>query len=302
MLRPRHGSAALALIVLLAGCGGGGEEPNGPSTNADSAGGAFDGDRAFADLEAQVALGPRPAGSAANAKLVHTLAGELKQAGVEDVRIQHPLHNVVGVIPGSAPGFVVVGAHHDTKDDIDGFVGANDGGSGVAVVLELARSLPNPMPGPSIAIALFDGEEARGDRDFSADGTRGSEQYLADAAHAADGSPPLGQIGAMVLFDMVGDCDLGIPLEAHSDLDLYAHFAAADPSVFTGRTFPIDDDHTPFIERGIPALDLIDFDYGPGPPPGDYWHTAADTVDHVCPQSLDAVGEAALEALPQIGR
>jgi Zn-dependent M28 family amino/carboxypeptidase len=248
-----------------------------------------------------VGFGPRPAGSAANAEQVKFLVSELKDAGVEDVRVQAPLHNVVGVIPGREPGYVVVGAHHDT-DDIPGFVGANDGGSGAAVLLELARTLPNPMPGPSIALALFDAEETRGDRPFEVDGSRGAKQYVAAADRGADGSPPLGEIKAMVLFDMVGDCDLAIPMEAHSDSDLYGLFAAADPGVFAGRTFPVDDDHTPFLDAGIPAVDLIDFDYGPGPPPGQYWHTTDDTIDHVCPASLGAVGDAALQALPQIGR
>jgi glutaminyl-peptide cyclotransferase len=105
----------------------------------------------------------------------------------------------------------------------------------------------------------------------------------------------------MVLFDMVGDCDLAIPMEARSDPGLYGAFAAADGDVFSNRTFPVDDDHTPFLDRGIPAVDLIDFDYGPGPPPGGWWHTTDDTVDKVCPESLDAVGEAALKALPEIG-
>jgi Zn-dependent M28 family amino/carboxypeptidase len=288
--------ATAVLLAALAGCGGGGGET---STTAPSAPGAFDADRAFADLTAQVDLGPRPSGSDANAAVVKLLAGKLKEAGVEDVRVQSPVRNVVGVIPGSEPGYVVVGAHHDTVD-VPGFVGANDGASGVAVVLELARDLPNPLPGPSVAIALFDGEEARGDRDFAVDGKRGSTQYVDLAAKAAQGSPPLDQIKAMVLFDMVGDCDLGIPLEPSSDFDLYGRFAHADPDVFSGRTFPIDDDHTPFLERGIPAVDLIDFDYGPGRTPGAYWHTTGDTVDHVCPASLDSVGEAALSVIPQI--
>ncbi len=85
----------------------------------------------------------------------------------------------------------------------------------------------------------------------------------------------------MVLFDMIGDCDLRIPLEQNSDPALYRLFADAatertgDPAPFVGRTFPVGDDHTPFLKAGIPALDLIDFDYGPGPPPGAYWHTTA---------------------------
>ena len=198
-----------------------GTEPS-PAIGGD----AFDGARAFADLREQVELGPRPAGSAANLRSTRRLAAELRRAGVEDVRIQRPERNVVGVIPGRGSGYVLIGAHHDTKPGIPGFVGANDGASGVAVVLELARALPDPMPGPSIAIALFDGEEARGDRDFSADGKRGSTQYVDDARSGAQGSVPLAQIKAMVLFDMVGDCDLHVPLEAASDPGIYARFAA----------------------------------------------------------------------------
>ncbi len=198
----------------------------------------------------------------------------------------------------------MVGAHHDTKSGIPGFVGANDGASGVAVVLELARSLPSKLDGPSIQIALFDAEEARGNRPFEEDGTRGSEQYVRYARDGGrQGSPPLRSIRSMFLFDLVGDCDLQIPLEANSDPDLYALMASAseaadgDASPFEGNAGPIDDDHIPFVEAGIPAVDLIDFSYGPGGSPGAYWHTADDTVDKVCAESLDAVGEAAVRAL-----
>jgi len=291
--------AALACLSLgpaaFAGCGGDEPEPAAPPASA------FDADRAFADLEAQVALGPRPSGSAANRRLTEQLAESLQDAGVQDIAIQRPLRNVVGILPGSQPGYVVVGAHHDTKDSIPGFVGANDGASGVAVVLELARSLPQPLPGPSIAIALFDGEEARGDREFADDGTRGSRQYVAIAADGGQpGTPALEEIRAMVLYDLVGDCDLDVPYEPNSDQALYDLFAEADPETFSGRTFPIDDDHIPFLEAGIPALDLIDFDYGPGPAPGEWWHSSEDTIDKVCPESLGEIGAASLEALPRI--
>ena len=288
--------AATPALCLASGCG----EQSGEGTVPAIGGDAFNGARAFADLREQVELGPRPAGSAANLRSTRRLAAELRRAGVEDVRIQRPERNVVGVIPGRGSGYVLIGAHHDTKPGIPGFVGANDGASGVAIVLELARALPDPMPGPSIAIALFDGEEARGDRGFSADGKRGSTQYVDDARSGAQGSVPLAQIKAMILFDMVGDCDLHVPLEAASDPGIYARFAAAAPTVFSGESSAVDDDHAPFLEGGIPAVDLIDFSYGPGDPPGEYWHTAADTLDHVCPESLDAIGGAALAVLPEI--
>jgi Zn-dependent M28 family amino/carboxypeptidase len=299
MSGPRHrwiAAPIAALTLLVAGCGGDDEVCCAPPDQ-----GAFDADRAFADVREQVEIGPRPAGSPASRRLTEDLATKLRDAGAEDVSVQAPLRNVVGVLPGTEPGYIVIGAHHDTKNQIPGFVGANDGASGVAVVLELARSLPRPFPGPSIAIALFDGEEARGSRPFEFDGKRGSTQYVELAERGAEGSPPLDEIEAMVLFDMVGDCDLDVPYEPNSDQSLYELFSEADPDTFAGRTTPIGDDHEPFLERGVPAVDLIDFDFGPGPTPGAWWHTREDTIDKVCPESLDAIGEAALEALPRIG-
>ena len=294
--------AAGLCLVLPAGCG---DDDEGGSTSASSAAaaGGFDADRAMEDVRAMVELGPRPSGSEANARQAELLAERLAQAGVEDVSIGEPLRNVTGVIEGQGEGYVVLAAHHDTKD-LAGFVGANDGASGVAVVLELARTLPKPMPGPSLAIALFDGEEARGDRAFEADGTRGSEEYVARARAGGDptaGIPPLAEVRAMVLFDMVGDCDLQIPREFSSDESLYETFAdAAAGAPFEGVTGSILDDHVPFLERGIPAVDLIDFTFGGPHSPGEFWHTDEDTLDKVCPESLDAVGEAGLEALQRL--
>ncbi|MFN8113111.1 MAG: M28 family peptidase [Solirubrobacterales bacterium] len=307
MSEPRHRPAAVAsgVIALIAaaalalgGCDGG----DGTGTASDTvAGTRFDAARAFSDLQSQVALGPRPSGSTANRRLTAELARELRAAGVTDVRVQRPLRNVVGVIPGEGEGYVVLGAHHDTLAGVPGFVGANDGASGVATVLELARTLPNPMPGPAVAIALFDGEEAPPDSDFDASGLRGSRQYVDFAGTASQGSPPIDRIEAMVLLDMVGDCDLSIPREDNSDEDLHGLFADADPELFDGSGGGVEDDHTPFLEAGIPAVDLIDFQFGPGDIPGDYWHTTEDDLGNVCPESLGRIGSAALEALPRIG-
>jgi Zn-dependent M28 family amino/carboxypeptidase len=249
-------------------------------------------------------------GSAANRREARWIAERLRAAGVHDVRIQHPYLNVVGRLPGRLPGAVVLGAHHDTKD-IPGFVGANDGASGVAVLLELARDLPRPLPGPSIALAFFDAEESHGPsnsaRAFARSGDRGSRQYVRYAAEGGrQGAASLDGIRAMVLFDMVGDCRLEIPREASSSAPLYRSFAGAvralrgSPTPFEGRTGSIVDDHTPFEGSGIPAVDLIDFDYGPGRPPGRYWHTRADDLRHVCARSLAAVGRPALTAIPRI--
>jgi Zn-dependent M28 family amino/carboxypeptidase len=222
------------------------------------------------------------------------------------VRVQRPYRNVIARIPGREPGTVVVGAHHDTKD-IPGFLGANDGASGVAVVLELARELPSRLDGPAMDLVLFDAEESPRGESFESGGDRGSGQFVRYARDGGrQGSPPLAAIRAMVLFDMVGDCDLEIPREANSDPALYDAFAAAAESApgsaspFGGDAAGVLDDHSPFIEAGVPAVDLIDFDYGPGPAPGAWWHAREDDLAHVCAASLGAVGTPALAALPGI--
>ena len=144
-------TASLA-VLLLAGCGGG--DSSSPP--------GFDGERAFADLAAQVRFGPRPAGSPAAHRTAEWIAGKLREAGLEGVTIQSPWENVLGTIPGSEPGHGRGRAPTTTRSDIPGFVGANDGASGVAVLLELARTLPRPLPGPSVQLVAFDAEEARG--------------------------------------------------------------------------------------------------------------------------------------------
>jgi glutaminyl-peptide cyclotransferase len=309
-IRGRSLAALVPAVALTAlGCGEKEEPPPPADPAAAERASRFDERRAFEDLEAQVELGPRPAGSAANRRLTTMLAARLREAGVNGVRVQRPHRNVVGAIPGREPGAIVIGAHHDTKDGVPGFVGANDGASGVAVVLELARALPGRVDGPSIHIALFDAEEARGDRPFTEDGTRGSRQYVGDARSGGrQGTPPLDEVRDMVLFDFVGDCDLEIPREANSDEALYARFhdaaLALDPegegAPFVGETDPILDDHIPFAEAGVPAVDLIDFTFGPGPSPGEWFHTTEDDLDKVCPESLAAVGRPALIALEEL--
>jgi Zn-dependent M28 family amino/carboxypeptidase len=292
-------AAPLIALFALSSCGSDGASTTTPAP-------PFDAQRAFRDLRAEVRLGPRPAGSAANRRDARHIAARLRAAGVQDVRIQRPWRNVVGRIPGSEPGTVVLGAHRDTKN-IQQFLGANDGASGVAVLEELARDLPRPLPGPSVDLAFFDAEESRGlgdgARAFERSGDRGSRQYVRYASDGgSQGSPPLGSIRAMVLYDMVGDCHLQIPRERSSSRPLYLLFRDASHSkrLFEGTTGTILDDHTPFEGAGIPALDLIDFDYGPGPPPGAWWHTPQDNLSHVCAHSLDAVGSPSLIAIPKI--
>jgi glutaminyl-peptide cyclotransferase len=196
------------------------------------------------------------------------------------------LRNVIGTVRGREPGYVVVGAHYDTKD-IPGFVGANDGASGTAVVAELARTIRRPRH--TIQFVFFDGEESpRGvpDSRFERYGLRGSKVA----------APAFRDARAMVLLDFVGDRDLAIRREQYSSAGLWRRLRAAARRVGTARAFPstlqggVLDDHIPFVKEGVPSIDLIDFEFP-------CWHRRCDDMSAVSQRSVDAVGETVYELL-----
>ena len=199
------------------------------------------------------------------------------------------LRNVVATVPGrDRRRTVVVGAHYDTKD-IPGFLGANDGASGTAVVHELARTIRSRTLRPTLVFIFFDGEESPAgtpEDAFEDRGLRGSKVAARAYRHAE----------AMVLLDFVGDKELTIRREANSDAQLWARLRRAARRVGAGRTFPpgvqgaVSDDHLPFLDAGVPAIDLIDFDFP-------CWHQRCDNLSAVSPRSLDAVGETVYEFL-----
>jgi glutaminyl-peptide cyclotransferase len=245
----------------------------------------FDAAASWRLLEYQVELGPRPAGSEPSLKLARRLRRLLPRGRFEPV--PGGLRNVVGTVRGRQGGYVVVGAHYDTKD-IPGFVGANDGASGTAVVTQLARTIRRPRH--TIHFILFDGEESpRGSRDFLAEGLRGSKVAARRYPNAR----------AMVLLDFVGERDLRIPREANSTRWLWERLRRSSRRVGAGRIFPdategaVQDDHIPFLRRGVPAIDLIDFDFA-------CWHRPCDDLSAVSERSLDAVGETTLNLLASL--
>jgi glutaminyl-peptide cyclotransferase len=249
----------------------------------------FDEHAAFRLLREQVELGPRPAGSEASRLLGERLRSLLPDGRFQDV--PGGLRNVIGTVRGRQPGYVVVGAHYDTKD-VPGFVGANDGASGTAVVTELARTLRRPRH--TLRFVLFDGEESPGSDDlsvaeFEAQGLRGSKVAASSFRDAR----------AMVLLDFVGDRRLSIPREAYSRPGLWRRLRAAAERVGVERVFPdetqggVFDDHVPFLRAGIPAIDLIDFDFS-------CWHRRCDDLSAVSRRSLDAVGETVYELLASL--
>ena len=244
----------------------------------------FDAQAAWRLLKAQVELGPRPAGSAASRQLAEKLRDLLPDGRFQAV--PGGLRNVIGTVRGREPGYIVVGAHYDTKD-IDGFVGANDGASGTAVVTELARTVKHPRH--TIYFVLFDGEESpRGtdDAEFAEQGLRGSKVAARSFRRAR----------AMVLLDFVGDRRLRVPREDLSNLRLWTRLRRAARRVGAGRTFPdesrgaVQDDHLPFLRVGVPAIDLIDFNFA-------CWHRTCDDMSAVSERSLDASGETVLELI-----
>lgn len=251
----------------------------------------FDGPRAWRLLERQVKVyGPRPAGSESLRKLATDLTGRLPGGRLEAV--PGGLQNVVGELPGTgAP--IVVGAHYDTAVVVPNYLGANDGAAGTAAVVELARALGDmdrSADAPPIRFVLYDGEElppGASDDDFEANGLRGSK---ADAAN--DPKPR-----AMVLLDYIAEKrGLHYPRERNSDPQLWSRLRASSRAVGTQALFPrstsvaIIDDHLPYLHRGIPSIDLIDFNYPQA-------HTKHDDLAHVSERSLDATGETVLELL-----
>jgi hypothetical protein len=283
--------AAISLMVVFAGV-----LMLQPDERVDY-GNVFIGERALVDAAYQMELGPRTPGSEAHEGVRDYIAGILSETGwqVETPAAEmlgHPIHNIIAKRDGAEGGpWIIVGAHYDSRffadQDADlanrllPVPGANDGASGVAVLLELARVLPE-QTNATIWLAFFDAEDNGGIEGW--DWILGS-RALADSLE--------GQPDAVVIVDMIGDADLQIYLERNSTPELAAEIwaqAAAlghDDVFINSVKFSMLDDHTPFLAAGIPAVDLIDFDYP-------YWHTRQDTLDKLSAQSLQVVGETVL--------
>jgi glutaminyl-peptide cyclotransferase len=199
---------------------------------------------------------------------------------------------VISRVRGRGPGTIVIGCHYDTKGGIgDEFQGANDSGSGVGVLLELASVFARgPRVQPDILLVFFDGEECV--KEYSEwDGLHGSRHLAARMKAGQDRVP----VRAVIVVDMVGDRDLTLTVPAGCSPRLVSMlFAAAREESVRERVSlaagGILDDHAPFLEAGMPAIDLIDFQYGSQPGRNDYWHTPEDRMDRLSPQSLQTVG------------
>ena len=265
---------------------------------------AFDGKRAWDHLRAQVALGPRPSGSPAIVELRKYIVAQLKASGIEAKEqsfiAMTPLGevsmaNVIATIPGRRPDRVVLASHFDTKLYREfRFVGANDGASSTAALLELGRVLKARQNELTIELLFLDGEEARMPEWRGNDNTYGSRHYV--QAAQKDGS--LKSLRALVLLDMIGDRDLVIKRDSNSTpwlVDIIWGVAArlGHAATFSNQLTVIEDDHIPFLRAGVAAVDIIDLE-------NPTWHTPQDDLEHVNVKSLQVVGDVVAAAVPEI--
>lgn len=263
----------------------------------------FDAGRAFEHIRQLVAIGPRPPGSPGSQQVRRYITAEIERAGLKATEQRFDaatpfgtvrMANVSVVIPGASPQRIILGGHYDTKLFRQfRFVGANDGGSSTAMLLELARVLKDRRSAFTIELVFFDGEEALGEW-AGTDHTYGSRHYVEEARR----SGALKDVRAMVLVDMIGDRHLRILREDAStgwltDIIWAAAKRLGHDDVFLDDRLLVEDDHVAFLRAGIPAADIIDMDYPA-------WHTAGDTLDQVSARSLQTVGDVVLAALPAI--
>lgn len=295
----------LVLGLALAACDGTSE----PASDAGSSKlwEKFSGEKALHHVERLVELGPRPSGSEAIERSRVYITEELKKVGWNVVRQtftdstpRGPMmfENLIATFGetknGTKPASFILCSHYDTKFfETEVFVGANDGGSGNAVLLEMARVLAlRPELAARVQLVFFDGEEAFVQY-TATDGFYGSRYFAKQVA--ADGTAK--QFSGGILFDMVGDSDLKIMLPPDSPSQMTLDiFAAAEAlkvrNHFTYSDAGILDDHTQLNAVGIPVIDLIDFDFPP-------WHTPADTMDKISAESLAIVGAVAARYLSE---
>jgi len=271
--------------------------------------GGFDGQRAYQHVADLVAIGPRSAGTEGGRRAQEYIVGQLEGFGctVEQAsfRASTPvgmveMTNIIAKIPGASPDILLFTTHYDTKR-MANFVGADDGGSSSGVMLELARSVctrTSPQNALTVWIAFFDGEEAF-NRDWAdPDNTYGSRELAARMALSGE----LGRVRAMVLADLVGNRRLRLKRESQSTpwlTDLVWSTAArlGYGGIFVSESSPVEDDHVPFLRRGVDAVDIIDLD---NPMDDGYWHEVSDTLDKVSARSLAVVGHVLIETLPQL--
>ena len=273
---------------------------------------SFHGQQAYREVEMLVTVSPRDAGTPGGRKAAEHIHQRLERFGVEteiDVFTdmtpagEKTFRNVIGRIPGKKDRWIILGSHFDTMPGIPDFQGANDSGSSTGVLLELARMIQAQgiVPETGILFAFFDGEEGIAHY-IPGDGLHGSRHMAGQLAASGHHT----RIDAMILLDMVGDRDQHFKIPGNSSDELVkavieaAHAAGHRDRFSLNRDQHIIDDHVPFLRIGIPAINLIDFEFGSGPGRNDYWHTAEDNLQNISAESLQAAGDVVLKLVEQL--
>jgi glutaminyl-peptide cyclotransferase len=265
---------------------------------------AIDSARTMQSVKEIVAFGPRPIGSPNHKKVEDYILAHLKGDTVEEDAFtadtpegKFPARNIIAKFPGAKDGIIVIASHYDTNYPLreTTYIGANDGASSSALLLEFANQLRGKKRnGYSIWLVWDDAEEAV--KSWSDTDSLYGIRHLAEKWEA-DGT--LKKVKAFLLADMIGDADLNIEHDTNSTpwLEEVVYESASRlgyQSHFFARAMEVDDDHLPFVKRGIPSADLIDFDYGYN---NVFWHTPQDTVDKLSPKSLEITGDTILETI-----
>ena len=264
--------------------------------------GGFDGARAYKHVEQLVAIGPHPAGSDGIRRAQAYIIGQLKSFGCpveeQDFHASTPIgdvamKNILVKSPSANPNLILYASHYDTKR-IDQFVGADDGGSSTGVLLELGRILCARKNAQTIWLAFLDGEEAFNFQWADPDNTYGSRELAASLAL----SGTLRRVKAMILVDMVGPANPVYKRETNSTpwLTEVLWSTAARlgyGNVFINESITVADDHVAFLNRDVPAADIIDLQVP-------YWHTTGDTLDKIDPRTLAITGHVLIASLPEL--
>ncbi len=291
---------ALLLALLIASCS---EKDSSEGVNLP----AVDADAAYTYVKEFTEIGPKIPGSEGSRKAQEYIAGKISKAGLTASQDrwkqvtpagEKEFCNITADIAVGGETFVILGAHYDTKlmETVPDFAGANDGASGTGLLIAIMELLAKgeAKPNHGIRFAFFDGEECFINYSQS-DGFFGSRRMAGKMKE--DGS--LKNCRAVIILDMVGDSGLTVTIPRNTDPGLAALLFAAAEKQGTGKYFSqsekvINDDHGPFMDLGIPCLDIIDFSYGEN---NIYWHTKADTMDKISSQSLGTVGNATIGLL-----
>jgi glutaminyl-peptide cyclotransferase len=306
----------VSLATVLTGCGPAqpSAKPAPPASTFHATFTTANGSNALARVVALCALGPRDTGTPGGERAANWLADSLRQQGYSP-RVDSftndtatgPLinHNVYAECAGlkntenSTNSWIILISHFDTKTGVStNFVGANDGGSSTALLLELAQIIKTASPRGNVMFGFLDGEECRveyGPRD----GLHGSRHLAAQLAAEKR------NVRAVILLDMIGKRNVSVQLPPNGDVALTRLVLEAAKTCgvrekFGLSNFGVLDDHQPFLDAGFPAVDLIDFHFGSAIGLNNYWHTPQDTTDKLSAESLTIIGRVVTEMLRQI--